>query len=237
LGGAPEPQPAAAAISESIMTTELLLLRKNLEEATGPACFTCSFQAEDVVVLHLLLQVQPGIPVLFLDTGYHFPDLLVYRDQLTQSWNVNLISVASHVSRAGQEAEFGPVYRNDPALCCRMRKVEPLFRVLESYSVWFTGLRREQSPTCANLLPVETTTLPSGHTLRKVSPLALWQWNEVWSYLRVNEIPPAPLYEKGYRSIGCEPCTTPPTHPENGRSGRWGGAKLECGIHIRAERG
>jgi phosphoadenosine phosphosulfate reductase len=215
---------------------ELLLVRSTLEEAKGCACFTCSFQAEDIVVLHLLRQVQPEIPVLFLDTGYHFPALLRYRDELVQSWRINLVNVASGLSREQQETQFGALYRTDPAACCRERKVEPLFRALENYSVWFTGLRQEQSPTRANLQIAETAILPSGHSLRKVSPLALWRWNEVWSYLRVNEIPCASLYDEGYASIGCEPCTTPPTDPVNARSGRWAGAKLECGIHTFTRR-
>jgi phosphoadenosine phosphosulfate reductase len=187
-------------------------------------------------VLHLLQQVQPGIPVLFLDTGYHFPELLHYRDRLAAAWGINLINVTSPLSRQEQEVRYGSLYRSDPAACCRMRKVEPLFRVLENYSAWFTGLRREQSPTRANLQCVQPEMLPSGHTLWKVSPLALWRWNEVWSYLRVHEIPHAPLYDHGYTSIGCEPCTTLPMDPDNARSGRWAGAKLECGIHQFAER-
>jgi phosphoadenosine phosphosulfate reductase len=83
---------------------------------------------------------------------------------------------------------------------------------------------------------VENTTLPSGHTLRKVSPLAHWRWNEVWSYLKVNDVSYAPLYDRGFTSIGCEPCTTPPPDLSNARSGRWGGVKLECGIHTCAGR-
>ena len=213
-----------------------LLIRGMLEEAAGRACFTCSFQAEDIVVLHLLRQVQPDIPVLFLDTGYHFPDLLRYRDRLAESWSLNLVNIAAPLTPEQQEGRFGLLYRSDPDACCRMRKVEPLFRALEDYSVWFTGLRREQSPTRAHLRVVENAVLPSGHTLSKVSPLALWSWDEVWSYLWVNEIPYAPLYDAGYESIGCSPCTTHPTDPGNARSGRWGGAKLECGIHIHVER-
>ena len=216
--------------------TELHFVRQHVEEAAGRACFTCSFQAEDVVVLHLLRQSAPRIPVLFLDTGYHFPELLRYRDALAQSWDINLVNVTSRHSREEQDGRFGRLYSTDPTACCRMRKVEPLFQALDNYLVWFTGLRREQSPTRANLRPVEVETLPSGHTLRKVSPLTVWRWNEVMSYLRVHEIPHAPLYDQGYTSIGCEPCTTRPLDPENARSGRWGGVKLECGIHQFASR-
>ena len=216
--------------------TEQQLIRETLDSSRGGACFTCSFQAEDVVVLHMLRQVDPGLPVLFLETGYHFPELLRYRDRLAASWQINLINVVSDITREQQERQFGRLWETDPTACCRMRKVEPLFRALENYSVWFTGLRREQSPTRANLQVAEDATLPSGHTLRKVSPLALWRWNDVWSYLRIEDIPYPPLYDQGYRSIGCEPCTTAPTDLGNARSGRWGGVKLECGIHMFAEK-
>ncbi|HEY1336722.1 MAG TPA: phosphoadenylyl-sulfate reductase [Bryobacteraceae bacterium] len=210
---------------------EKFLLRTAIAEAAGRACFTCSFQAEDVIVLHMLREVQPDIPVLFLETGYHFPELLEYRDRLVQSWGINLINVAAGLTRGEHEARFGRLYRTSPADCCRMRKVEPLLRALDDYSVWFTGLRREQSPTRAALRPAEIADLPSGRAILKINPLALWKWNELWSYLRIHEIPYAPLYDAGYTSIGCEPCTTPPTDPANARSGRWAGAKFECGIH------
>jgi phosphoadenosine phosphosulfate reductase len=134
---------------------------------------------------------------------------------------------------AEQEAKFGILYDSAPDRCCGMRKVEPLFTGLDPYQVWFAALRREQSPTRANLKEVEDFRLPSGKVLTKVSPLAAWTYPEVWAYLKANRIPVLPLYDRGYTSIGCEPCTQPPTHPDNPRSGRWGGRKLECGIHIQ----
>jgi len=217
------------------MLNELSLISNELLQVAGRACFTCSFQAEDIVVLHLLRQVQPDIPVLFLDTGYHFPSLLQYRDLLVESWRVNLMNISADLSREQQERRFGALHVTDPGQCCRIRKVEPLFGALQDFAIWFTGLRREQSPTRVHLECVEVTELPGGHRLRKVSPLAMWRRNEVWSYLRANGIPHAPLYDEGYESIGCAPCTTPPTDPGNVRSGRWGGAKLECGIHLCGE--
>jgi phosphoadenosine phosphosulfate reductase len=211
------------------MQTELAIIERAL--ANQPACFTCSFQAEDVALLHLLRQVEPNIPVLFLDTGYHFPSVIEYRDRLAAAWNLNLVNLASSLTVAQQESQFGILYQSEPSRCCNIRKVEPLFSALSNYETWFTGLRREQSPTRANLQPEELSTLPSGKPIHKISPLALWTWNEVWAYLRVNEIPHAPLYDEGYTSIGCAPCTAKPSDPVNLRSGRWGGAKLECGIH------
>lgn len=102
---------------------------------------------------------------------------------------------------------------------------------LEPFKIWFTGLRREQSPTRRNLQQQEEHVLPSGSRLAKISPLAVWSWREVLSYASIHEIPLLPLYEQGYPSIGCEPCTQKPLNGADPRSGRWSGQKLECGIH------
>ena len=195
------------------------------------ACLTCSFQAEDMIVLHLLRQFAPRIPVLFLETGYHFDATYEYRDKMAREWNLNLINLESELTVEKQEAQFGLLYRRDPGRCCQIRKVEPLMSGLEPYNVWFTGLRREQSPTRRNLQTEEQHTLPSGPQLAKVSPLAAWTWKEVLAYTTVHEIPLLPLYEQGYPSIGCEPCTQKPLDGADPRSGRWSGQKLECGIH------
>jgi phosphoadenosine phosphosulfate reductase len=202
-----------------------------------PACITCSFQAEDMVVLDLVRKARPDIPVLFLETGYHFAETYAYRDRYAAEWNLRVVNLMPQTTVAEQEAEHGELYRSKPAECCRMRKVEPLFRGLADYKVWFTGLRREQSPTRAGLKKVETHILPDGRPLAKVSPVADWNNKQVWAYLREHGIEPMPLYDKGYTSIGCEPCTVLPLDPENARSGRWAGAgKLECGIHTFSEK-
>jgi phosphoadenosine phosphosulfate reductase len=128
------------------------------------------------------------------------------------------------------------LYRSEPTRCCQLRKVEPLMRTLEPFDVWFTGLRREQSPTRKNLKFVEHHVLPTGKTLLKVSPLAAWTWGQVWERTAREKIEYLPLYDAGYPSIGCEPCTAIPAAGADPRSGRWGGAKLECGIHTESER-
>ena len=132
---------------------------------------------------------------------------------------------------AQQETELGILYREDPAKCCQLRKVEPLMESLEPFEIWFTGLRREQPPTRANLRKVELHKLPSSKALWKVSLLADWNCEQVWQYANANGIPHLPQYDEGYLSIGCQPCTALPSDPNNPRSGRWGGTKLECGIH------
>ncbi|MGB6191748.1 MAG: phosphoadenylyl-sulfate reductase [Terracidiphilus sp.] len=202
------------------------------------ACVTSSFQAEDVAVLHLVRAILPQVPVLFLETGYHFPETLAYRDRITAEWGLNLVNVLPERTVAQQEAEFGILYQSAPDRCCGLRKVEPLFRSLAPYGVWVTGLRRQQSKTRANLQVEESFALPGGQALAKLSPLAEWTTRDVWQYAEAHEIPLLPLYEKGYTSIGCAPCTALPFDPDDPRSGRWAGQgtgqKLECGIHIQA---
>ncbi|MGZ4788970.1 MAG: phosphoadenylyl-sulfate reductase [Terriglobales bacterium] len=200
------------------------------------SAITCSFQVEDMVVLHLLRQRIPDITVLFLDTGYHFAETYEYRDHMVRNWKLNLVNAAAMQSVADQESQFGILSRSDPARCCHLRKVEPLMSALESYEIWFTGLRREQSATRRNLQVTEHHELPSGKVLLKVSPLATWDWKQVWSYTVENGIEYLPLYDRGYHSIGCEPCTSIPSAGADPRSGRWGGAKLECGIHTFSKR-
>jgi phosphoadenosine phosphosulfate reductase len=215
-------------LDERVAAAKLLVR----EEFRAGACVTCSFQAEDMVVLDLVRELEPEVPVLFLDTGYHFAATYEYRDRMAAAWGLNLKNILPEKTVAEQEAEFGILNQTAPDKCCGMRKVGPLFAALEPYEVWFTGLRRQQAKTRAGLQAVETFTLPTGKLLRKLSPLADWHTRDVWQYAEQRGIPLLPLYDLGYSSIGCEPCTSLPTG-DDPRSGRWGGAKVECGIHIQ----
>ena len=199
-------------------------------------CITCSFQAEGMIVLHLLRKAIPEIPVLFLDTGYHFPQTYEYRDRIAREWQLNLINVLPQQTVAQQEGQFGILYQTNPAQCCQLRKVEPLMLSLEPYEFWFTGLRRQQSPSRKSLKMLEEHRLPSGKTILKVNPLADWTWKQVWNYVGAHQLSYLPQYDQGYLSIGCQPCTAIPDDPNNPRSGRWGGKKLECGIHTFSEK-
>jgi phosphoadenosine phosphosulfate reductase len=222
---------ALETISAAEVISQILSDRKDAR-----ACFTCSFQAEDVIVLDLLRKQLPDIPVLFLETGYHFAETYQFRDRITQDWKLNLVNVFPEKSVSEQEAALGILYREEPTKCCQLRKVEPLQHALAPYEVWFTGLRREQSLTRKNLKKVELHRTPAGKTLTKVSPLADWSWGQVWEYTAANKLAYLPQYDRGYLSIGCEPCTAIPQDANNPRSGRWGGRKLECGIHTFSER-
>jgi phosphoadenosine phosphosulfate reductase len=200
---------------------------RELAAAAHP-CVTASFQAESVVLLHMLRKVRRDIPVLFVDTFHHFDATIAYRDELADRWGLNLITLRADEPAPG-------LWQQDLDACCARHKVGPLFAALARYDVWFTGLRREQSPTRAGLREIESFTLPTGHPIRKVNPLAAWKTKHVWAYAKAHDIPLLPLYDEGYTSIGCEPCTSLPLDPSNARSGRWGGQKLECGIHIQLQ--
>ena len=209
-----------------------MFLRQNLQQAEG-VCVTSSFQAEDVVLLHMVRAILPRVPVLFLETGYHFPETLEYRDRMAADWDLNLINIVPAQSVAEQESQFGILHQSAPDRCCALRKVGPLFEALAPYRIWVTGLRRQQSKSRANLQLEEDFKLPNGAILRKLNPLAEWSTRDVWEYASAQAIPMLSLYELGYTSIGCAPCTSLPSDPDDPRSGRWSGRKLECGIHLQ----
>jgi len=200
----------------------------------GDICLTCSFQAEDVLLTKLAIERDADLPILFLDTGYHFKETYEYRDRIAREWNLNLINLLPAKSVAEQEAEFGLLYQTAPDRCCGMRKVEPLFKALAGYRVWFTGLRREQAKSRAALEERAMFSLPAGKQILKLAPLTEWTTRDVWYGCEQYSLPLLPLYARGYTSIGCEPCTSLPTDPNDPRSGRWAGRKVECGIHIQA---
>jgi phosphoadenosine phosphosulfate reductase len=207
---------------------------KSVLHGTDDVCLTCSFQAEDVLLTRLALSYEPAIPVLFLDTGYHFAATYSYRDRIAKEWNLNLVNLLPDKTVAEQETEQGLLYQSAPDQCCRLRKVEPLFKALAGYRTWLTGLRREQARSRAALEESAPFTLPGGATILKLAPLAAWTARDVWYACEELNIPLLSLYDSGYSSIGCEPCTSLPLDPNDPRSGRWSGRKVECGIHIQA---
>lgn len=199
----------------------------------GDVCLTCSFQAEDVLLTRLAMEREPHIPILFLDTGYHFAETYAYRDRIAREWNLNLINLLPEKSVHEQEAEYGLLYQTAPDRCCGLRKVEPLFKAVAEYRVWITGLRREQARSRTALEERAPFALSGGKEVLKLAPLAHWTTRDVWYACEQLAIPLLPLYERGYTSIGCQPCTTLPLDPNDPRSGRWSGHKVECGIHIQ----
>ena len=217
---------ANAARHPSRRTAPRELIVRELADANRP-CVTSSFQAAGVVLVHMLHEVAPDIPVLFLDTFHHFPQTLAYRDDIVRRWKLNLVTLKAEEPAPG-------LWQLDTRACCQRHKVEPLFAALADHDLWLTGLRRGQSATRAHLQEIEPFRLPDGRTIRKVNPLASWTTKDVWAYAKAHAIPLLPLYELGYTSVVCEPCTSLPLDPSDERSGRWQGQKMECGIHVQA---
>jgi phosphoadenosine phosphosulfate reductase len=184
---------------------------------------TSSFQTQSVALLHLIGQVRPDLPVIFLDTGYHFPETLAYRDQLVERFGLTLRVVRADKTLPAEQA----LYRRDPDLCCYVNKVEPMQRALRDLDAWITGIRRDQTAQRASAMPLEV--VADGRI--KVNPLVGWTRQDLWSYIHRYDLPSHPLFSQGYLSIGCAPCTIPVTGGDE-RSGRWAGTdKTECGLH------
>jgi len=193
--------------------------------------FVVSTSMGDGVLASLAGSVAPGVDVLFLDTGYHFPETLGTRDAVAQVYDVRVRTVLPLLAVAEQDAEHGPeLWRRDPDACCALRKVEPLGRALEGYDAYATGIRRDESPTRAGT-PVVEWDERRGKV--KVNPLARWTQDDVDAYVAEHGILVNPLQHDGYPSIGCAPCTRRVGEGEDVRAGRWAGTpKTECGLHV-----
>ena len=191
-------------------------------------CITSSMA--DAVLAHLASRVAPGVDVVFLDTGYHFPETIGTRDAVEATLPVNLRTVSTPLTVAEQDAQYGKdLYKTDPDLCCALRKVKPLADTLADYDAWATGLRRAETHNRV-IAPVVGWDARKGKV--KVSPLARWSDEQVEQYILDNGVLVNPLVHDGYPSIGCWPCTRRVAPGDDPRSGRWAGtSKTECGIH------
>ncbi|MGH8878848.1 MAG: phosphoadenylyl-sulfate reductase [Stackebrandtia sp.] len=191
-------------------------------------CVTSSFA--DAVLIHLVSQVAPGVDVVFLDTGLHFEETLDVRERVRRRLPVHVKSVAPELSVGRQDGEYGPrLWERAPDECCAMRKVVPLDNALKNYEAWATGLRRDESPTRANTRVVD---FDAGRQKVKISPIARWTQTDVDAYIEANAIPVNTLFDDGYGSVGCWPCTRRTAPGEDPRAGRWAMFdKTECGLH------
>jgi phosphoadenosine phosphosulfate reductase len=192
---------------------------------------TSNFGAEGVVVIDKLARIAPQTPVVYLDTGFQFDETDRLKERIRERYRINIVEQRAELSVVEQNRSYGEkLYERDPDQCCRIRKVEPLKKALARYDGWIAALRRDQSPSRANIGVVEWN---ARQGLVKIHPLAAWTRRDVWDYIIRNKLPYHPLYDDGYTSIGCEPCTRRVAAGAHERSGRWEGkGKLECGIHL-----
>ncbi|MCW2503681.1 MAG: phosphoadenosine phosphosulfate reductase [Actinomycetia bacterium] len=193
--------------------------------------FALTSSMADAVLTTLAAEAIPGAEVIFLDTGYHFPQTLATRDRVAAELDVSVVNVRPKLSVAEQNQTYGQsLYASDPDRCCAMRKVEPLDRVLRGYDAWASGVRRDESPSRAN---TKVVGWDAKREMVKVNPLACWTQAQVDEYAAARGVIMNPLVELGFTSIGCAPCTERPVPGSDSRSGRWSGTeKTECGLHV-----
>ncbi|GEB33494.1 phosphoadenosine phosphosulfate reductase [Brevibacillus parabrevis] len=213
---------------EAKLPQDVLVLA--VENFAGNLVLASSFGAEDVVLIDMLHKLAPTIPVFYLDTNKHFAETYETRDKLQERYQTKYIQVLPQMTLAEQEEKHGEkLWETDPNLCCQIRKVEPLQRVLSGYDAWITGIRRDQAPTRAHAKKVEWD---DKFNLVKFNPLADWTMDQVWEYIHANQVPYNPLHDRHYPSIGCSVCTRPVLPGQDPRAGRWAGFdKTECGLH------
>jgi phosphoadenosine phosphosulfate reductase len=195
---------------------------------------TCSFQHDGVALAHMLQAIAPEVRVVFINTGFHFPETLAYRDDVVRRLGLrSFVELGPVMPRDEFARTHGlDLYARDPDLCCQINKVEPLRRYLRGMRAWINGRRRDQAATRLDIRIVEV--MRDG--LHKVNPLAGWTSRDTFYYLEQHGLPTHPLFEQGYASIGCAPCTRPVLPGDDERSGRWAGqSKTECGIHTMLE--
>jgi phosphoadenosine phosphosulfate reductase len=192
-------------------------------------CITSSMN--DAVLIHLVSAIRPGIDVVFLDTGYHFPETIGTRDAVSAVYPITLVNVTPSRTVAEQDAALGPrLYGRNPDLCCYLRKVEPLEKTLAGYHAWITGVRREETLQRRGTRVVE---FDAKRQMVKVNPIVAWTSEQVDEYIASNGVLVNPLVYDGYPSIGCRTCTMRVEPGADPRSGRWAGTgKTECGIHV-----
>lgn len=192
---------------------------------------TSSFQTQSVALLHMISRVAPEMPIYFLDTGFHFPETLGFRDFLTRELKLNMKTISPEMGHDHFRVEHGDLYRRDPDMCCYINKVEPLAAVMKGMKGWISGIRSDQTAERASSSVVSL----QKDGIVKVCPLLRWTSRDIGMYLVKHGLPDHPLLVQGYVSIGCAPCTRPVFEGQDDRSGRWAGhTKKECGLHVES---
>ncbi len=231
----PFPETEIRALNERFeaQSPEDILRWALLESGLERVAIASAFQAEGTCVIHMGSRIRPDVPILFLETGFHFAETLAFKEQLTEMLGLNVVDLVGEETVDSQAQKYGPrLYERDPKLCCELNKVIPFDRALRDLDGWITSLRRDSAWTRMNTPIVDQSEVEPGQWLLKINPMANWTKPQVWRYLKENGIPHHPLYNLGYASIGCAPCTRMVFPGEDERAGRWSGImKTECGIH------
>ncbi len=223
--------PELAAVSNELETQPPeAVLRWALGEFGPDVALATGFGAEGCVLIDMISRITKGARIFYLDTDVLFPETYALRDQLEARYGIRFERRATRLSLSAQAAAFGErLWEREPDRCCHLRKVEPLKEILNGLLAWITAIRRDQTPARAQAGIVERD---HKFDLIKINPLATWSARDVWDYIKQYDVPYNPLYNHGYGSIGCAPCTSPVQIGEDARAGRWPGTcKTECGLH------
>jgi len=189
---------------------------------------TSSFQTQSVVLLHIISQIDKDIPVYFINTGYLFPETILYKNLLQKKFEINVFDLKPIVPKILQKDNQGNLlFTSDPDYCCFLNKVQPLDAILADYDVWINGVRADQSKIRSKLFVEDF----APHNVVRFHPLINWTKQMIYDYIKEHNFPHHPLEDKGFVSIGCEPCTRKIVTDDE-RSGRWYGMnKTECGLN------
>lgn len=193
--------------------------------------YACSFGAEGIVLIDMIHKVKKDAKIIFLDTDFHFKETYTLIDQVKQRYPSLKIELIKPALTPEEQAEaHGPeLWKRNPDLCCKIRKLVPLEQKLNQHLAWISGLRREQSPSRAN---TQFVNQDRRFQSIKICPLIHWTEEEIWMYIDLHQLPYNVLHDQNYPSIGCEYCTKPVLKGEDTRSGRWANTnKTECGLH------
>ncbi len=206
------------------------ILEWAIKEFHPNIAFACSFGAEDVALVDMIVKINPETRIFYLDTNLLFKETYETIERVKERYRISPVRYSPALTLEEQAERYGDkLWEKDPNLCCKLRKVEPLKEALKDLAAWITGIRREQSPTRANAKTVEWD---KNFGLVKVNPIVRWTTKDVWDYIMEHKVPYNPLHDRNYPSIGCEPCTRPVKPGEDPRAGRWAGfQKKECGLH------
>ena len=195
-----------------------------------------AFGPEGCCILHMLAEIEPGVHVINLDTGYQFAETLELRERILDRYGIAVELVRPELTVAEYEREHGgPLYVHRPDQCCYDRKVLPLRRAVQGYAAWISAIRGDQTDhrKAAGVVQWDPK-----FNLVKVNPLLRWTKKDVWKFILDHDVPYNPLHDQGYPSIGCWPCTAPVEDGGDERSGRWAGSKKkECGLHVIEHQG
>ena len=205
------------------------IIARSYQEFGEKLAMTTAFGYSGVVLMSIVKDIFPDLPIYFIDTRMHFEETLKLAEKLKKEWNLNIIYISSQYTEEEMEVLIGKeAYKTNPDLCCQYRKVEPLLRILKTKDAWLSSIRRDQAVTREFIDVIEI----DARGVVKINPMYNWTKDQTWMYIRKYDLPYNPLHDQYYPSIGCKPCTSPVDKGGNERDGRWRGMpKVECGIH------